>query len=303
MHLSIRWRQRKYHFQTQRSKLTSPDQISFSEIQQYRENGYLVVKGLFSESECDFWAKYFTDMVERGGDGWAEGGVDPNDSDPLKRYPRLLQPHRGDKVAFDYMVDPRIKRYLTSFYDREPLAVQTMVYFKPPGARGQALHQDNRYLQAEPGTCMAAWLALEDIDDENGCLEVVPGTQDMPMVCTEKADTSKSFSDVVINLPGMTAIPVHMKKGDVIFFNGSLVHGSGPNQSKTRFRRIMVGHYIEGKADQVAKYYFPVFRMDGTQVDGLTSVDKGGPCGVPVLENGQLTFRSEGISGVVSGPH
>ncbi len=283
--------------------MTTVDPILDSEKDFYLTNGYLVVRGLFSDSECDFWSQYFTDMVERGGDGWAEGGVDTNHEDPLKRYPRLLQPHRGDKVAFDYMVDPRIDRYLSSFYDRSPLAVQTMVYFKPPGARGQALHQDNRYLQAEPGTCMAAWLALEDIDDENGCLEVVPGTQDMPMVCTEPADTTKSFSDVVINLPGMSAIPVHMKKGDVIFFNGSLVHGSGPNQSATRFRRIMVGHYIEGNADQVAKYYFPVFRMDGSEVDGLRSIDKGGPCGVPVLEGGKIVFREEGVSGAVTGPH
>ena len=149
---------------------------------------------------------------------------------------------------------------------------------------------------------MAAWLALEDIDDENGCLEVVPGTQDMPMVCTEKADTTKSFSDVVINLPGMSAIRLHMKKGDVIF-NGSLVHGSGPNQSELRFRRIMVGHYIEGNAEQVAKYYFPVFRMDGSQVDGLTSIDHGGPCGVPVFKDGKLTIEMAGKSGEVAGPH
>jgi hypothetical protein len=84
------------------------DPIPVAEKNAYHENGYLVVRNLFTEDECDFWANYFTDMVERGGDGWAEGGVDPSHEDPLKRYPRLLQPHRGDKVAFDYMIDPRI---------------------------------------------------------------------------------------------------------------------------------------------------------------------------------------------------
>ena len=169
--------------------MVTVDPISEIERSFYAENGYLVVRGLFNANECDFWCQYFTDMVERGGDGWAEGGVDPSHEDPLKRYPRLLQPHRGDKVAFDYMVDARINRYLTSFYDREPLAVQTMVYFKPPGARGQALHQDNRYLQAEPGTCMAAWLALEDIDDENGCKTLAtPGASATPAT-TDVAQT------------------------------------------------------------------------------------------------------------------
>ena len=283
--------------------MTNIQQISEADKNQYLADGYLVVKSLFTEAECDFWSGYFTDMVERGGDGWAEGGVDLAHADPLKRYPRLLQPHRGDSVAFDFMVDPRINRYLSSFYGREPLAVQTMVYFKPPGARGQALHQDNRYLLAEPGTCMAAWLALEDIDLENGCLEVIPGTHDMPMICTQPADLTKSFSDVVIEIPGMPAIPILMKKGDVIFFNGSVVHGSGPNQSDTRFRRILVGHYIEGIAEQVGKYYFPVFRMDGSEVEGLQSIKVGGPCGVPVFEDGKLTFKMEGVASEAAGPH
>lgn len=270
----------------------------------YRANGYLLVKGLFSTEECDFWRKYFTDMVERGGDGWAEGGVDQNHPDPLKRYPRLLQPHRGDKVAFDFMVDSRIRTYLTSFYDREPLAVQTMVYFKPPGARGQALHQDNRYLKAEPGTCMAAWLALEDIDTENGCLEIVPGTHDMPMICPQRADTSTSFTTDVIDLPEMRPINVLMQKGDMLFFNGSLVHGSGPNQSASRFRTIIVGHYIEGQAEEVAHYYEPVYRMDGTKVENFKFVDNaGGPCGVPVMEDGKLTFEMSGTIVDAGGPH
>ncbi|MBS1700883.1 MAG: phytanoyl-CoA dioxygenase family protein [Armatimonadetes bacterium] len=269
----------------------------------YRSNGYLLVEGLFTEAECDFWRTYFTDMVERGGDGWAEGGVDANHPDPLKRYPRLLQPHRGDKVAFDFMVDARINEYLSSFYDRSPLAVQTMVYFKPPGARGQALHQDNRYLKADPGTCMAAWVALEDIDEENGCLQVLPGTHDMPMVCPESAEMSQSFTTDRINLP-IEPMNVIMKKGDVLFFNGSLVHGSGPNHSKDRFRRIIVGHYIEGQADRVAHYYDPVYRMDGTKVENIMFIDgSGGPCGIPFVEDGELRFRMDGVIGEISGPH
>lgn len=275
-----------------------------SDVEFYRDNGYLLARGLFSGEECDFWSQYFTEMVERGGDGWAEGGVDVNHPDPLKRYPRLLQPHRGDQVAFDFMIDSRIREYLTSFYDREPLAVQTMVYFKPPGARGQALHQDNRYLKAEPGTCMAAWLALEDIDDENGCLEVLPGTHDKPMICPSAADTTASFTTDVINLPGHEPIKLEMKKGDMLFFNGSLVHGSGPNNSKTRFRRIIVGHYIEGRAEEVAHYYEPVYRMDGSKVEEFTFTDNGGgPCGVPVWKDGKLTFEMSGTIGEVTGPH
>lgn len=270
--------------------------IESQDVAFYRLNGYLLVRSLFDKAECARLRDYFTAMVERGGDGWAEGGVHPESDDPLKRYPRLLQPHRGDRVAFDYMVDERIRTRLTAFYGREPLAVQTMVYFKPPGARGQALHQDQRYLRAEPGTCMAAWLALEDSDEENGCLQIVPGSHDLPMLCPGSSDTGKSFTTDEVPIPqDLETVSIKMKAGDMLFFNGSLIHGSGPNLSKTRFRRIIVGHYIEGEAEKVAHYYFPVYRFDGSVVGGLEENPwGGGPCGNLVDRDGTQVIEMTG---------
>jgi hypothetical protein len=72
-----------------------------------------------------------------------------------------------------------------------------------------------------------------------------------------------------------------MKAGDVLFFNGSVIHGSFKNRSETRFRRTLIGHYIVAEAAQVAHYYFPVFRMDGSTVGaGIAESEPGGPCGV-----------------------
>jgi hypothetical protein len=108
----------------------------------------------------------------------------------------------------------------------------------------------------------------------------VPGTNDLPLLCTEKADTSKSFTDVTVPLAeGMHAVPMIMNAGDVLFFNGQVIHGSLPNVSKDRFRRSLIGHYIVGEAEKVGGFYHPVLRMDGTEVDlGLS--EGGGPCGV-----------------------
>jgi phytanoyl-CoA hydroxylase len=253
-------------------------------IGQFQQEGYTIARGLFKAAECKRIADYFTAMVERGGDGWAESEVDPNDPDPLKRYPRLLQPHRGDSVAFNFVIDPRIRAHLTALAGAEPFAVQTMVYFKPPGARGQNLHQDNMYLLAEPGTCLAAWMALDDIDEENGCMVVVPGTKDLPVICQVETPglSQEQWNDIETPLPpGAVPVPVIMKRGDVLFFNGSVIHGSFKNRSKTRFRRTIIGHYIAAESKQVAKYYFPVFRMDGSLLDsGIAESEPSGPCGV-----------------------
>jgi phytanoyl-CoA hydroxylase len=167
------------------------------------------------------------------------------------------------------------------------------LYFKPAGAKGQALHQDQFYLRVQPGTCLAAWMALDPCDEENGCLQVVPGTQDLPVLCTIEADTTQSFTDVTVPLPeGYEPVPVRMRPGDVLFFNGQLVHGSFPNSSEERFRRSLIGHYIVGEAEKVAQWYHPVMRMDGSVVE-LDISERGGPCGIWVDQDGKVVVEME----------
>jgi ectoine hydroxylase-related dioxygenase (phytanoyl-CoA dioxygenase family) len=169
---------------------------------------------------------------------------------------------------------------LTALLGIEPYAVQTMLYFKPGGARGQALHQDQFYLRVQPGTCIAAWLALDPCDEDNGCMQVVPGSHKLPLLCTERADTTKSFTDVTVPVPeSMKTRPVIMQPGDVLFFNGQLIHGSLPNTSGDRFRRSLIGHYITGDAEKVGGFYHPALRMDGSVVT-LAENAEAGPCGI-----------------------
>jgi phytanoyl-CoA hydroxylase len=260
----------------------------------YREHGYVVVGGLFSPDEAARYRDHFMGLRRRGDYAGDFAGVDAGERDPLKRYPRMIHMHRWDEVSLGWLLDARINACLTGLIGREPYAVQTMLYFKPPGARGQALHQDNFYLKAQPGTCLAAWMALDRCDEANGCMQVVPGSHQWPILCTEKADTRVSFTDVTVPLPpGVAARPVPMEPGDVLFFHGALVHGSYPNTSADRFRRALIGHYIEGAAEQVARFYHPALRMDGTPLE-LADSSGGGECGVWVERDGELVAELAG---------
>lgn len=253
-----------------------------AELAAYRRDGFAVARGLFRPEEVAELRDHYMRLRAAGSYAGDSAGVeDPRGApDPLKKYPRMIHMHRWDEVSLGWMLDPRIRDGLTALLGEEPFAVQTMLYFKPPGARGQALHQDQFYLRVKPGTCMAAWMALDPCDEENGCLQVVPGTQDLPLLCVQRADTTQSFTDTTVPLPrGLSPRGVPLEPGDVLFFNGSLVHGSGPNVSVDRFRRSLIGHYIAGEAEQVAKFYHPILRMDGRPVE-LAISERGGPCGV-----------------------
>ena len=262
--------------------------------QEFQDKGYVLVRGLFSAEEVAAYRQHYMDLRQVGTYPGDFDGVDMTSTDPLKKYPRMIHMHRWDQMSMDWMIDARLRDCMAKMLGREPYAVQTMLYFKPPGARGQALHQDQSYLRVQPGTCLAAWLALDRCDEQNGCLRVVPGTHDLPELCTVSADTSQSFTDVTVPIPeGMSAEPVIMEAGDVFFFNGQVIHGSFPNATTDRFRRSLIGHYIVGDAEQVAKYYHPVLQMDGSEVT-LGISEGGGQCGVWVEdETGEPTVTMQ----------
>ncbi len=270
--------------------------LAFDRKQQFDDKGYWIARGLFSKDEVAALIKHYMDLRLEGAKPGDYAGIDISAADPLKKFPRMIHMHRWDSLSLDWMLDRRFKENLTALMGAEPYAVQTMIYFKPPKARGQALHQDQFYLRVQPGTCIAAWLALDPCEEENGCLKVVPGSQTWPLLCTTKADITQSFTDVTVPIPPGTPIDTMiMDAGDVLFFNGQVVHGSGPNHSSERFRRSLIGHYIAGEARKVAEFYHPALRMDGSVIE-LDVSQEGSSCGIWVDEGGHQVIEQVGLA-------
>lgn len=109
-------------------------------------------------------------------------------------------------------------------------------------------HQDIGYWPTgtpDPLTATCS-LALDDADSENGCLRVVPGSQKGPLRPhralhgSDGADRNTSHilsialdaEDQILELP--------VRRGDITVHDERIVHGSGGNQSKDRWRRTYV---------------------------------------------------------------
>ena len=260
----------------------------------YERDGFCLVRGVFPPPEVRAYIDHYMKLNADAVPGISDTLPDRTSPDPLEHFPRLIQMHRSDEVSLGFLIDKRLAAIMAELLGEEPYAVQTMLYYKPPGARGQALHQDQYFLRVQPGTCMAAWLALDRCDEENGCLQVVPGTRDLPVLCTVPADKKASFTDITVPVPpGAEAVPVLMDAGDVLFFNGSVIHGSYPNTSKDRFRRALIGHYIVAEAEKVARFYHPVLKMDGSVLQ-IDVSQGGGPCGVFKQLNGETVVELVG---------
>ena len=135
------------------------------------------------------------------------------------------------------------------------------------------------FLQAHPETCIAVWIAIDDVDGDNGGLKVVPGSHRYELQCTDEADQSESFTkDAIILADGMVAEQTEMNAGDVLFFHGSMVHGSGPNRTADRFRRSLIFHYVPQTSVEIAKFYNPLLTPGGDEIIVSESTD-GGACG------------------------
>ena len=259
--------------------------LSSQQIEQFENNGYLIIPTLFSAEEVAELRDAFMAQAKDGAvEGLSSRGEISDPNDPLYRYPRMMHPHHRPQfplvhgVSKKYLLDRRVHDVLADLYGEEPIACQTMFYFKPPGSRGQDLHQDNYYLRVKPGTCMAAWTAIDDSDEENGGLVVVPGTHKMDVQCPTESDRSIFFTGHRVDPPaGTKQVPVNMKAGDVLFFNGSIIHGSYGNTSKDRFRRAFICHYAPSSAVEVNQGY-PLYDFDG-QPTRRQPVTGGGPCG------------------------
>ncbi|KRF08075.1 phytanoyl-CoA dioxygenase [Paenibacillus sp. Soil766] len=247
--------------------------------QHFETEGYVIVKGLFSGDDLAKIDETFEAISDQTVPGYFEPDLSTEVVDPLKRYPRVMHPHRFNETAKAFMLHQPVLEVLADLYEEEALAAQSMFYYKPPGSRGQALHQDNFYLQVEPGNCIAAWTAIDAADEENGGLLVVPKTNALEISCPDIADSKESFTTHYVKPPkDEKAMPVIMDRGDVLFFNGNLIHGSYRNKTKDRFRRAFICHYANASATHISNHYRPLYRANGEAVS-LEINPSGGPCG------------------------
>mmetsp|Transcript_2193 Transcript_2193/g.2720 ORF Transcript_2193/g.2720 Transcript_2193/m.2720 type:complete len:372 (-) Transcript_2193:313-1428(-) len=91
--------------------------------------------------------------------------------------------HLQDSVFKEYSHSNKMKSLVRSLGLTSAVVPQSMYIFKQPFHGGEITsHQDSTFLWTEPKqTCVGLWLALEDADEENGCLWARPGSHLEPV--------------------------------------------------------------------------------------------------------------------------
>ncbi|XP_070565214.1 probable alpha-ketoglutarate-dependent hypophosphite dioxygenase [Ptychodera flava] len=109
-------------------------------------------------------------------------------------------------------------------------------FSKPPGAKATPPHQDGKYFMHERG--LTFWLALDDADEENGCMFYVPKSQKQGLIEHEKTDMlgfSQELTEFTQEMKD-TEVKADAKKGTLLGHHPYMVHRAGNNRSDVRWR-------------------------------------------------------------------
>ncbi len=253
-------------------------------LQQFRNNGYLILEGFNTANECDALMKrgedlangfnfdghpsvfQTTDQAKTTDDYFLNSGdkiscffeKDAFDTNgklktdlfhSLNKIGHAL--HDLDPLFNSFTRSPQMKNLVATLEMDKWLIIQSMLILKHAKIGGVVdIHQDSTFLYTEPDSCIGFWFALEDASVENGCLWAKPGGHHTPLRSWFRRKDGGGTELLKLNgepymMEGM--IPLEVKKGTCIVLHGLLPHYSLPNTSG-RSRQAYSIHTINREA-------------------------------------------------------
>lgn len=158
--------------------------------------------------------------------------------------------HVCDERFGEVLGAPGLGGALGALVGGEPRVLSTAVIYKQPESDAVqfGLHQDAWYLSTEPETLVLAFVALDDMDLESGCLEVVPGSHTRPRAARVAfAPQGMRVVEGSTQQPDEPTLALPLERGDVVFVGGRTLHASGPNRAR-RPRRALVVHAFDARS-------------------------------------------------------
>ena len=222
----------------------------------YTENGFLIVEDALSPAEVDALRDETTKIcrgelsTDIGNYTMPEIGL--SDYDVLRQFLCIHFPHKISSTMYEQLAHPAIVDVLTHVIGPDVKCMQSMLFIKPSGKPGQAWHQDEDFIPTRDRSLTGAWIALDDATVDNGCLWVIPGSHKRGILWPQHIQEDSRF-DCTMESHGFPytdedAIPVEVKAGSIVFFNGYLLHRSLPNHSDGKYRRALVNHYMNANS-------------------------------------------------------
>ncbi|MCZ6676020.1 MAG: phytanoyl-CoA dioxygenase family protein [Candidatus Poribacteria bacterium] len=229
----------------------------------YWEKGWVVIEGVYHPDEVKRIAQLALEVSDRElTDDSASYVVDRAPDGSI--VPRKIdRPFFKERAFQSFVLDSRLSNIIRDLINVEPLLMADQIFMKPPHfGSAKPYHQDNYYFKCDPaGHVITAWIAMDDVDESNGCLRYIEGSHKGPVLPHEMPDPDEPYNLVpppeLIDLSKEAAAIV--KKGGVVFHHSQTLHTSHRNVSD-RWRRGYATHWASAETtsetDTVKNAYF-----------------------------------------------
>jgi phytanoyl-CoA hydroxylase len=228
----------------------------------YQENGYVIVKKLISEDDCNhirqLWEqeiKKYKGYIYRQATAKAERHIKNDDGwimNPilnLQSIDPISFPNFRKFATNNILANLELKKVFSNLLGDTPKIVQSM-YFEGNSATWE--HQDSYYLDSETvGEMSAAWIAIEDITATAGRFFICPKSHKLSL------DEHSFDNNIAENHEGYISSVVQkikdenlnikapiLDKGDVLFWNSWTIHGSLNSSDSKNSRSSITCHAI-----------------------------------------------------------
>ncbi|MDW8103796.1 MAG: phytanoyl-CoA dioxygenase family protein [Armatimonadota bacterium] len=223
----------------QKQYALTPEQVRF-----YHENGYLLLKSVFSREEAQYLREEAHALIARLAQVYSENGINAawGSAKEVTQLPtQLLHCHNAQyhSAAFArLMLDPRLTDRIADLIGENIQLHHTKLFIKPPEKGAPfPMHQDYPYFPHEKHTMLAAIVHFDDAPIEKGCVCVVPGSHKLGPL---PHNPQGGWHLPVEQYPLEKATPVPAEAGDVIVFSYLTIHGSGVNTSNEARTTLLI---------------------------------------------------------------
>lgn len=160
---------------------------------------------------------------------------------------RLMNPHldggkpygvRGQKAFHDLVHDPRIITMASAVMGPDLILLFTHLFCKPAeSSRIVPWHQDGPLWPVTPMASCTVWVALDDVDEGNAAIKVIPGSHKGDALAHDLLDDPNSTLNRELPIDDVdetAAELIELEAGQLSLHDIGLIHGSAANTSGRR---------------------------------------------------------------------
>lgn len=193
---------------------------------EFNRKGYVIID-LFSNDEFKALQSLYLEI------NGVEGTVDTNkNSYELSFFEKDIEKkkYKSDKV-YDFL-----KSHIDRIIDRyNPIMIN--LFSKEQGKGEVPVHQNWTFVDEDKYTSVSFWLPLQNVNRENGTLEIVPGSH-KTISKYRGPSIPWVFDDLNKLMKSKYMVPLELKEGQVAILDDSIIHYSGDNLTNSPRKAI-----------------------------------------------------------------